>query len=144
MPVPTFAEDKVEMLSFHLEAAGCRTGRYLEKIRSLGMKAGLAIDPDVPVKRLFPYIGQADYFLIMSVFAGFGGQKFIYDSLDRIAKLHAEIEKRGNNALIEVDGGVDLGNAKALREAGASILVAGSTVFKAADPAAMISSLREA
>ena len=98
----------------------------------------------MPVKKLFPYIGKADYFLIMSVFAGFGGQKFIYDSLDRIAALRAEIEKRGDNALIEVDGGVDLGNAKALREAGANILVAGSTVFKAEDPAAMISSLREA
>ena len=142
--IDRFAQDKVEMLSFHLEAARCKTGKYLAKIRSLGMKAGLAIDPDVPVRRLFPYIGQADYFLIMSVFAGFGGQKFIYDSLDRIAALRAEIDRRGDKALIEVDGGVDMENAGPLREAGANILVAGSTVFKAADPAAMINSLREA
>ncbi|MBQ9399335.1 MAG: ribulose-phosphate 3-epimerase [Bacteroidales bacterium] len=142
--IERFAKDGVEMLSFHLEAAGRKTSGNLKKIRSLGMKAGLVINPDVPVERLFTYIGKADYFLIMSVFAGFGGQKFIYESLDRIAALKAELVRRGDPALIEVDGGVDLSNAGALREAGADILVAGSTVFKAADPASMIESLRKA
>lgn len=138
------ADDKVSLTSFHLEAAGRRSAAYLEQIRSLGMKAGLAIDPDVPVEKLFPYIGKADFFLIMSVFAGFGGQKFIYESLDRVSKLKAEIEKRGDKALIEVDGGVNVGNAAALREAGADIIVAGSAVFKADDPQEMIRTLAQA
>lgn len=138
------ADDKVSLTSFHLEAAGRRSAAYLEQIRSLGMKAGLAIDPDVPVEKLFPYIGKADFFLIMSVFAGFGGQKFIYESLDRVSKLKAEIEKRGDKALIEVDGGVNVGNAAALREAGADIIVAGSAVFKVDDPQEMIRTLAQA
>lgn len=138
------ADDKVSLTSFHLEAAGRRSATYLEQIRSLGMKAGLAIDPDVPVEKLFPYIGKADFFLIMSVFAGFGGQKFIYESLDRVSKLKAEIGKRGDKALIEVDGGVNVGNAAALREAGADIIVAGSAVFKADDPQEMIRTLAQA
>ena len=134
----------VEYCSFHLEAAGRSTGRNLQAIKDLGMKAGLAINPDVPVQKLFPYIGKADFFLIMSVFAGFGGQKFIYESLDRVATLRAELESRGSKALIEVDGGVGMSNAAALREAGADVLVAGSSVFKAENPSEMISALREA
>ena len=108
------------------------------------MKAGIAINPDIPVERLFKYIGKADFFLIMSVFAGFGGQKFIYESLDRVGKLKAELLKRGSDALIEVDGGVGLSNAAALREAGADIVVAGSAVLGAEDPAAMVRALQEA
>ena len=138
------AADSVSCVSFHLEAAGRHTGPYLERIRSLGMKAGVAINPDIPVQKLYPYIGKADFFLIMSVFAGFGGQKFIYESLDRIAALRQEAERRGQKITIEVDGGVGLSNAAALREAGADILVAGSSVFGSADPAAAIRSLREA
>ena len=89
-------------------------------------------------------IGKADFFLIMSVFAGFGGQKFIYESLDRIAELKAEIRSRGAEALIEVDGGVGSGNAASLKEAGADVLVAGSAVFKSPDAVAAMQALREA
>ena len=89
------AADGVQMCSFHLEAAGRSTGRFIRQIHELGMKAGVAVNPDVPVEKLFPYIGRADYFLVMSVFAGFGGQKFIYESLDRVAALRAEIDRRG-------------------------------------------------
>jgi len=135
--------DGVQMVSFHWEAARRRTSQYIDKLHSLGIKAGVAIDPDVPVKKLFPYIGKADYFLIMSVFAGFGGQKFIYESIDRIAVLRAEIEKRGAKAMIEVDGGVTLENIKALKEAGVDLVVAGSTVFRSENPAATIKALRE-
>lgn len=138
------AKSGVSMLSFHLEAAGRKTSGNLAAIRSLGMKAGLVINPDIPVQRLFPYIGKADYFLIMSVFAGFGGQKFIYESLDRVAALKAELEARGDAALIEVDGGVNASNAAALAAAGADILVAGSSVFSAKDPEAAIASIRNA
>lgn len=134
----------VQMVSFHLEASGRKTAENLQKAQKLGMKAGIAINPDVPVEKLYRYIGKADFFLIMSVFAGFGGQKFIYESLDRVGKLKAELLKKGSPALIEVDGGVGLSNAAALREAGADIVVAGSAVIGADDPAATIRALQEA
>lgn len=134
----------VSYLSFHLEAAGRRTSKCIDEIHALGMKAGVAIDPDVPVEKLFRYVGKADFFLIMSVFAGFGGQKFIYESIDRVAALRAEIVRRGANALIEVDGGVSASNAAALREAGADIVVAGSSVFRSDDRAAAIAQIRQA
>lgn len=134
----------VRYISFHLEAAGADAGKHLGDLRAMGVKAGLAIDPDVPVHKLFPYIGAADFFLIMSVYAGFGGQKFIPESLGRIAALKAEIARRGASALIEVDGGVGPANAAQLRQAGADILVAGSAVFGAQDPAAVIRTLQSA
>lgn len=132
----------VTMMCFHLEAAGRKTRAILRDIRAHGMKAGLAINPDVPVEKLFPYIGAADYFLVMSVFAGFGGQKFIYESLDRVWELRQKLLRKGSDALIEVDGGVNEGNAPALAETGADILVAGSSVFRSEDPAKTISALR--
>lgn len=138
------SEKGVQYVSFHLEAAGRNTAKYIDEIHSLGMKAGVAIDPDVPVKRLFKFIGKADFFLIMSVFAGFGGQKFIYESIDRVAELKTEADKRGVDVLIEVDGGVGLSNAGSLREAGAGMVVAGSSVFKAESPSEMIKSLQMA
>ncbi|MBQ6244421.1 MAG: ribulose-phosphate 3-epimerase [Bacteroidales bacterium] len=138
------AKDGVQMCSFHWEAAGRNTSRFIQKIQELGMKAGVAINPDVPVQKLFPYIGKADYFLVMSVFAGFGGQKFIYESIDRVAALRAEIERRGASAIIEIDGGINVGNAQTVREAGVNLAVAGSSVFGAEDPAAAISALRGA
>lgn len=134
----------VKMVSFHLEASGRKTGAFLEQAQELGMKAGIAINPDIPVERLYKYIGKADFFLIMSVFAGFGGQKFIYESLDRVSKLKAELTKRGSSALIEVDGGVGLSNIAALKEAGVDIVVAGSSVLGAEDPACMIRDLQAA
>ena len=132
----------VAMMSFHLEAAGRGTRKILRDIRAHGMKAGLAINPDIPVEKLYSYIGEADYFLIMSVFAGFGGQKFIYESLDRVAALKARLQAKGDAALIEVDGGVNEENAGPLQEAGADILVAGSSVFRSAAPAKTIAALR--
>ena len=143
--IERFAEAGASLISFHLEAAdeaGRNATEYISLAKSCGVKAGLAIDPDVPVERLFPYIEEVDFFLIMSVFAGFGGQKFIEGSIDRIATLKAEIERRGVVKDIEVDGGVSAENAKALIEAGATVLVAGSSVFKAEDPAAAIAGMR--
>lgn len=136
------ASDGVRMCSFHYEAAGRNTSRYVSQIQALGMKAGVVVNPDVPVSKLFPYIGKADYFLIMSVFAGFGGQKFIYESIDRVATLKVALNAAGNNALIEIDGGIKTDNVAAVREAGVDIAVAGSSVFGASDPAAAIATLR--
>ena len=138
------AADGVQMCSFHWEAANGNTSRYIARLHELGLKAGVAINPDVPVSRLYPYIGKADYFLVMSVFAGFGGQKFIYETLDRVAALKAEIAARGAQGLVEIDGGVNLSNARTIREAGVDIAVAGSAVFGAADPESAIKALRGA
>ena len=110
----------------------------LRKIRSLGMKAGLAINPDVPVEDVFPYIKDADYILVMSVFAGFGGQKFIPETMDKVRFIRREIEERHLDTLLEVDGGVNADNARYLFAAGADVLVAGSAVFRAPDPVAAI------
>ena len=140
--IERFAGEGISMLSFHLEAAGEETGALLEKIRGFGMKAGLAINPDIPVERLFPYLDSLDYVLIMSVFAGFGGQKFMAESLDRIRTVKEEIRRRGLDVQIEVDGGIGRDNAAALSDAGADILVAGSSVFKAEDPCAAIEYIR--
>jgi len=143
--IERFAKVGAQLISFHLEAAdeaGKNASDIIALIKSTGAKAGLAIDPDVPVERLFPYIEEVDFFLIMSVFAGFGGQKFIEDSVDRIKTLKAEMDRRGIQRDIEVDGGVSKANAKILVDAGATMLVAGSSVFKAEDPAQAIAELR--
>ena len=142
--VEWFAKTGAEMISFHLEAAdqaGKDPRDIIAQIKSFGVKAGLVINPDIPVERLFPYIDDVDFFLIMSVFAGFGGQKFIPESIDRIKTLKAEMDRRGVVKDIEVDGGVSASNARILAEAGATILVAGSSVFKAESPAKAINEL---
>ena len=129
------------MISFHLDATQ-NPGSVLKQIRSFGCKAGLVINPDIEVESLFPYLEQADYILLMSVFAGFGGQKFIEDTFGRVETLKSEIDRRKLTLPIEVDGGVSPANAAALSGRGAEILVAGSAVFKSSDPAATIASMK--
>jgi ribulose-phosphate 3-epimerase len=107
----------------------------LEQIRLRGCKAGLAINPPTPIERAFDYIGLADMFLIMSVNPGYGGQAFIPESIGKIAALRKEIDARGANALIQVDGGINAETAPAVIDAGADILVTGSYLFNAADMA---------
>ena len=139
--VERFAKVGASMISFHLNATE-DPAAVLRDIRSLGVKAGLVINPDIPVESLYPYLKDADFILLMSVFAGFGGQKFIEDTYMRIRSLREEIARQGLDLPIEVDGGVGPANAKALIEAGAEILVAGSAVFKAEDPGAVIAAMR--
>lgn len=139
--VERFVKAGSAMVSFHLNATK-DPDAVLAKIRECGAKAGLVINPDIPVESLFPHLKKCDYVLLMSVFAGFGGQKFIEDTYERIRTLKAEIERQGLNIPIEVDGGVSPANAKALIDAGAEMLVAGSAVFLAEDPATVISSMR--
>lgn len=141
--VERFARAGAAMISFHYEAALEESGEILEKIQSLGVKAGLVINPDCPVEKIFPYLGKVDFVLIMSVFAGFGGQKFIPESIERIRAVRTELDRLGRRDVpIEVDGGIGPDNAAAVVAAGASILVAGSSVFKASDPAAAIAAMR--
>lgn len=139
--IERFAKVGTAMLSFHLNATD-KPAEALQQIRENGMKAGLVINPDLPVESLFPYLHLCDYVLLMSVFAGFGGQKFIEDTYERIRTLKAEIERQGLDISIEVDGGVSPENAQALIAAGAEILVAGSAVFKAENPSEVIASMR--
>ena len=131
--IERFAKCGANLISFHLEAAdqaGKDPKEIIGMIKSCGAKAGLAINPDVPVERLFPYIEDVDFFLIMSVFAGFGGQKFIADSIGRIKTLKAEMDRSGVVKDIEVDGGVNAANVREVLDAGANVIVAGSAVFK--------------
>lgn len=139
--IERFARVGTHMLSFHLNATD-KPAQALLHIRETGMKAGLVINPDMPVESLYPYLHLCDYIILMSVFAGFGGQRFIEDTYDRIRTLKAEIDRLGLDVKIEVDGGVCPDNARRLIDAGAEILVAGSAVFKAEDPAKVIAALR--
>ena len=139
--VERFAKVGAEMISFHLNATE-NPSAVLAQIHSYGVKAGLVINPDLPVESLFPYLKDTDFILLMSVFAGFGGQKFIESTYERVRVLKAEIDRQGLSVHIQVDGGVSADNAKALVEAGAEILVAGSAVFKAEDPASVIKAMK--
>ncbi|MBP5373656.1 MAG: ribulose-phosphate 3-epimerase [Bacteroidales bacterium] len=141
--IERFAAAGASMISFHYEAALSSTPDLLKQIRSLGVKAGIAINPDCPVESIFPYLDRLDFVLVMSVFAGFGGQSFIPASLERIAAIRKALDGIGRKDVpIEVDGGIGPSNAASVVQAGASILVAGSSVFGAPDPAAAISAIR--
>lgn len=139
--VKRFAEIGAGMISFHLNATE-NPDAVLATIRESGAKAGLVINPDIPVESLYPHLKNCDYILLMSVFAGFGGQKFIEDTYQRVRTLKAEIDRQGLSIPIEVDGGVSASNSATLVEAGAEMLVAGSAVFKAESPKEVIEAMR--
>lgn len=138
--VKRFAEAGAEMLTFHYEAAE-NPGEVIELIRQQGIKVGITINPDVPVAALRPYIDKVDMVLLMSVFAGYGGQKFIEESYVRLNELKNMIEELNPTCMIQVDGGVSIQNAKKLFDHGANVLVAGSAVFNAPDPEGMIAEM---
>ena len=140
--VERFAKAGASMISFHYEAALEESDTVIDLIHSFNVKAGIVINPDCPVEKIFPYLGKVDYVLLMSVFAGFGGQKFIETTYDRVKAVKKELKRIGSKALIEVDGGVSPQNAGKLAKAGVDILVAGSAVFRAEDPAAAVAALR--
>ena len=139
--VERFCDAGAWSVGFHLEAVDDPMP-VLELIKAIGVRTCLTINPDIHVKRLLPYLDKVDMVLLMSVFAGFGGQRFIPETIDKVRFVKAEIERCGLHTLIEVDGGVNSGNAQALFEAGADALVAGSAVFGAKDPVKMIHSLK--
>ena len=136
-----FAKAGASLITFHLEC-GCDTAATLARIKALGCKTGLSVKPHTSVQALFPYLDQLDLALVMSVEPGFGGQKFMPMALDKIRALREEIDRRGLSCLVEVDGGVDAATGPACVEAGADVLVAGSAVFGAADPAAAVAGLK--
>lgn len=140
--VKRFAQAGAEMLTFHYEAAE-NPQQVIDLIRAEDIKVGITVNPDVPVSALAPYIDQVDMVLLMSVFAGYGGQKFMEETYARIDELKALIDSKNPDCLIEIDGGVNLENAPKLFRHGANVLVAGSTVFNAPDPEKMIVDLLE-
>lgn len=129
------------MMNVHQEAC-LHLHRTVQQIKEAGMKAGVTLNPATPVSVLEDIIGEVDMVLLMSVNPGFGGQKFIENTLKKVRDLHALMERSGAHPLIEVDGGVNPDTAKRLVEAGADMLVAGNAVFGADDPEAMIHRLR--
>ena len=127
--VEAFKEAGAHIVTVHLEA--CEdVGATLGKIHDCGMKAGLSICPETPVSAVEPFLPQIEMLLIMSVHPGFGGQKFIPESLDKIREARQKIREGGYNIDIQVDGGIYLTNVREVLEAGANIIVAGSAVFK--------------
>lgn len=139
--VEAFQKAGAANISVHMEACP-HLHRNLEQIKSLRCKAGIAINPHTPVSMLENVIADADLVIVMSVNPGFGGQKFIQNTYAKVRQLKQLIIDKGSKALIEIDGGVNLQNAKALLEAGADVLVAGNFVFSASDPKGVITQLK--
>ena len=129
------------MMNVHYEAC-THLHRTIQQIKEAGMKAGVTLNPATPVAMLTDIIGDVDMVLLMSVNPGFGGQKFIEHTLDKVRDLRELITRADSNVLIEVDGGVNPETGKRLVEAGADVLVAGNAVFKATDPVEMIHTLK--
>lgn len=141
--VEEFARLGAKCISVHAEACP-HLHRNMEQIKSLGVKAGVAINPHTPVEILIDLIEDIDFVCLMSVNPGFGGQKFIYRTIEKVRRLREIIRERNAATLIEIDGGVGLQNAEILIKAGADILVAGSSVFKSGNPLAAIKDLKMA
>ena len=137
-----FKELGVEYLTVHYEAC-THLHRSIQRIRDLGMKAGVALNPHSHISLLEDVISELDMVLIMSVNPGFGGQKFIHRSYTKITKLRELIDRNNAQTLIQVDGGVTLDNASSLVAAGADVIVAGSTIFKSESPDETIRQLKQ-
>lgn len=140
--VEQFREAGAEVITVHLEACP-HLHRVVQQIKATGAKAGVALNPHTPIEGLTDLIEDLDLVCLMSVNPGFGGQKFIYRTLDKITRLRTMITERNASALIEIDGGVGLQNAEKILQAGADVLVAGSSVFKAEDPIETIAKLKD-
>ena len=128
-----FAKAGADIITFHYEAS-THIHRSVQQLKALGVKAGVVLNPHTPVAVLEDILGDLDLVLLMSVNPGFGGQKFIERTYEKIRMLRKMINEQGLNTMIEVDGGVNTENAASLFEAGADILVAGNAVFKSDDP----------
>lgn len=136
-----FKKAGADNLTVHIEAC-THLHRNIQQIKSLGMNAGVAVNPHTPVEALKDILHDIDLVCLMSVNPGFGGQAFIPHTIEKIKTLRRMIDERSLNVKIEIDGGVTLDNARAIIAAGADVLVAGNTVFKSADPAATIAALK--
>ena len=141
--IKQFAEAGADIITVHQEACGDRLKQTLEEIKALGVKCGVVINPDTSVDKIADVIELCDMILLMSVFPGFGGQKFIPDVLPKIQQVAKLVEKSGRDIDVEIDGGITKDNVKLVKDAGANVIVAGSTVFNEPDRAKIIQELRE-
>ncbi len=140
-----FCDAGADLVVFHVEADSYQNiSDAIDVVKSQGKKVGLAVKPRTPAAVLYPFIERLDLVLVMTVEPGFGGQSFMPDQLPKIKELRHEIERRGLDCELEVDGGVDPVTAKLCKAAGANVLVAGSAVFGKADRAAQIAAIRNA
>ena len=139
--IDAFAESGADVITVHLEACN-HLHRTIQKIKEHDVKAGVAINPHTSVDLLDDILEDLDVICIMSVNPGFGGQKFIYQTLPKVRKLRSKLDERNLHGLIEIDGGVGLQNAESLLQAGANVLVAGSSVYKSEDPIKTIERLK--
>jgi ribulose-phosphate 3-epimerase len=137
-----FKNAGADNLSVHIEACP-HLHRNIQQIKALGMKAGVAVNPHTPVSDLSDILHDIDLVCLMSVNPGFGGQKFIPYTIDKIRQLRKMIDERGLQVHIEIDGGVTVENAASIIASGADVLVAGNTVFKSADPTSTIAQLKK-
>lgn len=140
--VKDFAKAGADYITVHYEACGEGLKDTLLQIKENNVKCGLVINPDTPVEKVENLIPLCDMVLVMSVFPGFGGQKFIADVLDKCRAIRKIIDENNLDCLLEIDGGINADTAKSAREAGCDVLVAGSAVFGASDRVAAISAVR--
>lgn len=139
--IDDFARAGAEMITFHVEATD-NVEQTIEKIHSLGIKAGISIKPGTPVSAISPYLSMVEMVLVMTVEPGFGGQKFMADMMPKLEQLSSIRSEKGYGFLIQVDGGISSDNAQLCTSKGADVLVAGSSVFKNPDRAAAVAALR--
>ena len=140
--VERFAKAGADIITVHWEACQDNLKEVLTLIKSTGVKCGAVINPDTPVEKIKDVIELCDMVLVMSVFPGFGGQKFIPSALDKLREIRAIIDASGKEIDLEIDGGVTAENMEEIKAAGANVIVAGSAVFKAEDRSAMIAKLK--
>ena len=139
--IDKFVEIGSDILTVHIEATK-EMNKILDKVKESSIKSGIAINPDTPINKLEDYIDKVDLVCLMGVHAGFGGQKFIEKTFDRLIELKSLINLKDSSAVIEIDGGVDNTNCKKLKSLGADVLVAGSYIFKSSDINNAIDSLK--
>ncbi len=139
--IPDFAKAGSDVITFHIESDS-PTEETIDLIRELGCKAALSVKPGTPVEEVFPFLEKLSMVLVMTVEPGFGGQSFMPDMMEKVKALRAEIDKRGLETEIQVDGGINEENAALAVESGATVLVAGSAIFGSKDPKKTIASLR--
>lgn len=140
--VERFAKAGADIITVHYEACQDNLEDVLKLIKSTGVKCGAVINPDTPVEKIASVIPLCDMVLVMSVFPGFGGQKFIPEALNKLREVKAIADKAGKEIDIEIDGGVNMENVALVKEAGANVIVAGSAVFNAPDRAKAIAALK--
>lgn len=141
--IEKFAEAGSDFITVHYEACGDKLKQTLKDIKSLGVKCGAVINPDTPAEKILNVVDECDMVLLMSVYPGFGGQKFIESVLPKIERIANYVSASGKAVDIEIDGGITKNNVRSVKEAGANVIVAGSTVFNETDKAKIIKELRE-